>query len=434
MTDPLRSTPGHRARTSRLSSGQWIAMLAGVVALALVAVWFTVSRAKPPASTAASQAARTVGTGAMADMPGMNMSSDGSVQLTANQIRQFGITFGVVDERMMSTTLRATGVVVMPEDARVAVTTKVGGYVEQLYVGATGVPVSKGQRLLDLYSAEVLAAQEELLLARRADQTVVGGSVPGIPSSSTDLLVAARRRLSLLDVSDALIDEVLRTGRAQRTITIVAPASGVVVEKSVVRGQAINPGSTLFTVADLSRVWVETEVREGNAGALRPGLGVDIEVGALPGQVFKGRIDLIQPNVDSATRTVRARVVVSNSGLTLKPGMFAAVNVTIPSRRTLTVPSSAVINTGSRSVVFVDMGGGRLTPSDIETGTSASDYIEVLAGLEPGQRVVTSAQFLLESESNIGEVMKAMMGQTGSADMKMDMSPAPARPPSSARK
>ena len=118
---------------------------------------------------------------------------------------------------------------------------------------------------------------------------------------------------------------------------------------------------------------------------------------------------------------MRARVAVSNAGLQLKPGMYATVNVLIPSRRTLTVPASAVINTGTRSVVFVDMGGGRLMPQDVETGTAAGDYVEVLAGLEPGQRVVTSAQFLLESESNIAEVMKAMMGQTGSGDMKMDM-------------
>jgi RND family efflux transporter MFP subunit len=211
-------------------------------------------------------------------------------------------------------------------------------------------------------------------------------------------------------------------------MTVFAPASGVVTEKAVVQGQGVNAGMMLFTLADLSAVWVEVEVREGDAGSLRAGQGVDVEVTGLPGRAFKGRIELIQPTVDAAARTVRARVAVSNPGMLLKPGMYATVNVLIPSRRTLTVPASAVISTGTRSLVFVDMGGGRLMPHDVEIGAATGEYTEVLSGLEPGQRVVTSAQFLLESESNIAEVMKSMMGQTGSSDMKMSMPPASTEP------
>jgi multidrug efflux pump subunit AcrA (membrane-fusion protein) len=407
-----------------VSNGQRLAIVLGIGALALFAVWFVTSRDQRSASTAAVRATPTVGTGGMADMPGMDMSGDGSVQLTAAQLRQFGVTYGSVEERTMSSTLRATGSVVTPENRLVTVSTKVNGFAERLFVGATGVAVTRGQPLLELYSPEILAAQEDLLLARRAQ----GAVVPGIPGASSDLLGAARRRLELLDVSDAVIDDVLKTGRVRRTITVAAPISGIVLEKPVVEGQGITAGMMLFSLADLSTVWVEVEIREADAGALRMGQGVNIESASLPGRTFKGRIELVQPTVDAAARTVRARVVVSNSGAALKPGMYVTVNVLIPSRRALTVPASAVINTGTRSIVFVDMGGGRLTPQDVETGSSGGDFIEVLAGLEPGQRVVTSAQFLLESESNIAEVMKAMIGQMGSSDMKMSMPPASTQP------
>lgn len=428
MTDMNFTGDGQRPPRS-LTARQRLGILAAIVVVALVGVWFAATRDSKDAGEAALRANRTKATGGMADMPGMNMSSDGSVQLSASQIRQFGITFGSVEERTMSSTLRATGAVVTPENRVVGVTTKVNGFIERLHVGATAVPVARGQPLFDFYSPEIVAGQEELLLARRADRVVGGTAVPGMPSASTDLLASARRRLALLDVSDAVVEDVLRTGRVHRTISVVAPASGIVTEKMVVAGQGVTAGMPLFTITDLSVVWVDVEVREGDAGAVRAGQGVDIEVAALPGRTFKGRIELIQPMVDPAARTVRARVAVNNVGIGLKPGMYATVNVLIPSRRTLTVPASAVINTGTRSVIFVDMGGGRLMPHDVETGSAAGEYVEVLAGLEPGQRVVTSAQFLLESESNIGEVMKAMMGQTGSSDMKMDMPPtsAPAR-------
>lgn len=411
-----------------MTNRQRLVIVASLGGLALLGVWIASGRDRKSASDAALRANRTAATGAMADMPGMNMGSDGSVQLTAAQIRQFGITFGFVEERTMSSTLRATGAVVTPENRVVTVTTKVSGYVERLFVNTTGVAVSRGQPLFELYSAEIVAAQEELLLARRADRVVGGSAVPGVPSASTDLLGSARRRLALLDVPEALIEDVLRTSRIHRTMTVFAPASGVVTEKAVVQGQAVSAGMMLFTLADLSAVWVDVEVRESDAASIRVGQRADIEVSGLPGRAFKGRIELIQPTVDAAARTVRARVAVSNPGMMLKPGMYATVNVLIPSRRTLTVPGSAVVNTGTRSLVFVDMGAGRLMPHDVETGTAAGDYIEVLAGLEPGQRVVTSAQFLLESESNIGEVMKSMMGQTGSSDMKMAMPPTTAEP------
>jgi RND family efflux transporter MFP subunit len=249
-------------------------------------------------------------------------------------------------------------------------------------------------------------------------------TVPGVPEGS-NLVEAAKRRLRLWDISEAQIEEVLRSGRVRRTLTLYAPTSGVVVEKNVVRGQAIAVGERLYTIADLAEVWIDVQFREGDAAAVRVGSGADIELAGLPGRQFKGRVEYVYPTLDQETRTVRARVAAANTGGLVKPGMYATVRVTTPGRSALAVPTSAVIRTGERSVVFVDMGGGQLMPHEVETGGTGTDYVEILAGLEPGQRVVTSAQFLLDSESNLAEVMKAMMGQMGTSDMNdmpgMDM-------------
>ena len=357
-------------------------------------------------------------TGEAAAMHGMEIpaASDGAVHLTADQIAQFGITLGTVEQRRLVHEVRAAGAVAVAETRVVQVAPRFSGFVERLHVDFTGQRVSRGQPLLDVYSPELLAAQEELLLAKRLQSAIGEGTVPGLPDQSTDLLAAARRRLALWDVSESQIDEVLRTGRPLRVVTLYAPASGVVTEKNVVRGQAIESGQSLYTIADLSQLWVETELREGDAGSVRVGSGASLELGAFPGRTFKGRVEYVLPTLDAASRTVRARIVVSNADGILKPGMYVTVRLRTPTRTTLTAPSTSIIRTGERAVVFVDMGRGRLAPTAVETGAVAGDYTEILAGLEPGQRVVTSAQFILDSESNLAEVMRAMIGQTGASD------------------
>jgi membrane fusion protein, copper/silver efflux system len=197
---------------------------------------------------------------------------------------------------------------------------------------------------------------------------------------------------------------------------LYAPVSGVVTEKKVVQGQAISAGEALYTIADLGSVWIDVQLREADAAAVRVGSGADIAVVGLAGRELKGRVAYVYPMLDSATRAVRARVAVANAGGALKPGMYATVRLSTPSRSALTVPSSAILRTGERNVVFMDMGKGALMPMDVEIGRSAGDYTEIISGLEAGARVVTSAQFLLDSESNLGEVMKSMLGQMGAGD------------------
>jgi Cu(I)/Ag(I) efflux system membrane fusion protein len=396
-----------------------IASVVGVIAL-LAVVWAVASRDRAETATPAG------GMAGMEGMPGMSMTEGGSVRLTSGQIRQFGITFGTVELRPLTSEVRTTGVVTFNETRAAQVAPKFSGFVERLYVNFTGQPVRRGQPLMEVYSPDLVAAQQELLLAGQLQRDIGRTAVPGVPASTTNLVEAARRRLRLWDVSEGQIDEILRTGRVGRTLTLFSPASGVVTEKRAVQGQSFMPGEHLYTIVDLSDVWVDVQVREMDAAEVRVGSGADVEFAGLPGRAFKGFVTYVYPMLDSASRAVRARVSITNTpDNALKPGMYATVRLRTPARTALTVPSSAVLRTGERNVVFVDMGGGELMPHDVELGRTAGEYTEVLSGVEPGQRVVTSAQFLLDSESNLAEVMRSMMGQMGAGGMKdmpgMDM-------------
>jgi len=349
------------------------------------------------------------------------MPSGGTIELTTAQLRQFGVTFGSVEQRMLVTELRVAGTVVPDETRIVQVALKFGGFVERLHVNVTGQYVRSGQPLMEVYSPEVFAAMQELLVAARLERsTAAAAPVPGLPTSSADLVAAARRRLELLGVSASDVDATLRRGEPSRTVTVYSPGTGIVTDRVVTQGQAVQGGQTLYTIADLTGVWVNADVRETEAALVRVGLGADVELASMPGRPFKGMVTYVYPTLKQETRTVTARVTVANAGGQLRPGMFATVYLRSPSRRALTVPTPAVVRTGERTLVFVELGGGRIEPQPIETGQSTSEYTEVLSGLEPGQRVVTSAQFLLDSESNLAEVMRSMIGQgaAGMSDMK----------------
>lgn len=422
----MRNHQAHApAGASRRPSKRVVVVAAALIALALGA-WALAARRS--AERNRSQATGQVAAGATAGMPGMG--SEGSVTLTAGQIRTFAITFGVVEVRTLESEVRAVGSVAFDETRMSQVTPKVGGFIERLHVDFTGQLVRRGQPLLELYSPELVAAQEELLLAAQLERSLGQNAIPGFPADTTRLLVAAKRRLALRDVSGAQIDDVIRTGRVRRTLTLYAPASGTVVEKRVVAGQSVMPGEHLYTIADLSRVWVETELRDADGFSVRVGSGADIEIAGLPGRSLKGRVEYIQPTVQAEARTIRARVAVNNADGTLKPGMYATVRISTPGRTVLAVPSSAIVRTGERSIVFMDMGGGSLMTQEVSVGRVAGDFTEVLGGVEAGSRVVTSAQFLIDSESNLAEVMRSMAGMGASDMAPMEDMPMPMPAPS----
>jgi membrane fusion protein, copper/silver efflux system len=409
---PPRNPAEHTADTGRRRAPRWGLAVALAAVIIGCALWVILAR-RAASHRASTRTAISHGGTRMKDMAGMADSSrtagSNPVHFTAEQIRQFGVTFGTADERTLSTDVRAAGTVMFDETGLAQVTPKFSGYIDRLYVNATGQPVRRGQPVAAIYSPDLIAAQEELLLAARLDTTVGRSTVPGVPSNASDLLGAAKRRLRLWDISEAQIDDVLTTGTVQRTLTLYAPVSGVVTDKKVVQGQSIQAGEPLVTVADLSDVWVDAELREVDAGLVRVGDRVQLDFTAYPGVPFAGRVSYVYPTVAMESRTLRARVVIPNRDGRLRPGMYATVYLAAPSRRALTVPTSAVVRTGERTLVFVDLGNGQFRPQAVETGRVAGDFTEILTGVAAGQRVVTSAQFLLDSESNLGEVMKSMI-------------------------
>lgn len=434
--------PGDGSNTRRSSHRARIGIgIASVVVVLLGGTWWawylSTSRNRPPVAGASASASAG---GDMPGMPGMDMQPGARmVRLTADQIHQFGVTFGFVEQRVLESSVRTIGTVTVDETQLTQVALRFGGFVERLDVDKTGQRVQQGDALMAVYSPELLAAQQELLVAATLQRTIGESAVPGVPGSATDLVTAARRRLQLWDISDAQIDDITRTREPHRTLTVYAPASGVVLEKNVVRGQAVQPGQMLYTIANLGVVWIDIAVREADASAARVGASAAIEMAGLPGRSLDGQVSYVYPTVDSAGRTIRARVTAQNPDGLLKPGMYATVTLTSASRKALTVPTSAVFRTGERTLVFIDHGmgpdGRQIVPAEIEAGQTTSVYTEVLSGLEPGQQVVTSAQFLLDSESNLAEVMKSMIGQMNTSDLRKtpDMKDMPGMKTPSAR-
>jgi Cu(I)/Ag(I) efflux system membrane fusion protein len=382
----------------------------------------------PISTTSARDSSSVNGMQGMPGKSGTPAASAGGIRLTPEQIRQFGVTFDTVKMRPLVSAVRTTGTVMADETKLSAITLKVSGYVERLYVDQTGQRVRRGQPLLAVYSPDVVAAQDELLVAARLDSTAGGAST---------LVDAGKRRLQAWGLSDEQINNVLKTGVAEHAVTLPAPVNGVVLDKKVVQGQAIQPGDLLLSIADLSDVWLNVEIRESDATDVRVGSPATIEFSADPAQSFKGRVSFVYPTVQGDARTVTARVVIDNPDALLKPGMYATVGLETPSRPVLSVPSSALFHAGERTLAFVDLGGGSLMPREVVTGRTAGQLTQVVSGLDPGQRVVTSAQYLLDSESNLAEVMKSMIGQAGRVDSKQDMpgmEMAPARRDSDSRK
>jgi RND family efflux transporter MFP subunit len=338
------------------------------------------------------------------------------VLLDADASRRIGVTYATVTRGSLPRTVRSVGFVTYDETRLATVNPKIDGWVEHLFVDFTGAPVRAGQPLLEVYSPALVTAQEELLLAHRLlDETRAGGGVRSVERAE-ELLAAARRRLAYWDIPDDEIRAVEERGSVAKTLTLRAPAGGIVVEKGVVEGARIMPGMNLYRIADLSRVWVDTEVFEKDLSLVREGQHAMLSFEAYPGETFHGSVTYIYPTVSSSARTGRVRIELPNPGLRLKPGMYAQVELHGPAiEDALLVPRTAVLRTGERSAVFHRMPDGRLHPMDVVTGLSSGDQVQILSGVREGHVVVASATFLIDAESNLGSAMAAMAGMDHSA-------------------
>lgn len=351
------------------------------------------------------------------------------VSLTSEQARRIGVTYAVASIGPLQKEVRTVGQVTYDETRVRDISPKIDGWVERLFVNATGQPVAMGQPLLTIYSPMLVQAQEELLLARKLGIEVAGASSES-QRSAQELLESARRRLAYWDIPRGDIAEIERSGQVRRTLTLRSTASGFVLEKSVVAGQKIMGGEALYKVADLSTVWVEGEVFEQDLANVRLGQQVQTDFQALPGEHRVGRISYIYPTINPETRTARVRVVLPNGDLRLKPGMYATLRITGAERGgVLTVPRSAVLSTGERNIIFVREADGRLVPREVALGAGNDDRVEIIRGLSTGETVVASATFLVDAESNLGTAfggMGDMPGMDVSAPQKLPPAPSSA--------
>ena len=330
------------------------------------------------------------------------------VETTGEGLRLAGVQTAMAERRELSRATRVSGLVVADESRVRRVQTKISGWVEKLYVNATGQAVRAGQPLLALYSPELLATQEELLRAREAAGRFSQSSLPEVRRGGEELLTAARRRLELFDVPRATIERLERTGVAQRTITLTAPVSGYVTGKEVFEGQQVQPGMDLLTVTDLSRVWVEADFYESESRDLRLGGRAVVSLPYDPGARLAGRVAFLYPTVDPQTRTLKARLEFPNPGLVLKPGMYVDVIPELGARTGIVIPDSAVIDTGARQVVFVQKGADAFEPREVRVGNRGDGQALILSGVVAGERVAVRANFLLDSESRLRAAIAAL--------------------------
>lgn len=319
----------------------------------------------------------------------------------------------------LSKEIVATGIVQFDQSRQAKVTAWVAGRIDRLFVDTVGASVSKGKPVAELYSPDLVAAQQEYLLALKSREQFKKSSIQAISQGGEGLVSSARQRLRLLGVKDEQIAHLEKAGEPNIRLSIYTPLSGIVIEKMVQQGQYVNLGEALFSIADLSQVWVEAEVYENEFPLVKLGQKVEITSQSYPGKVFSGRVSFIYPFLDPKTRTVKVRVELQNPGLRLKPDMFVKVQIKIPLGSVLALPASAVIDTGKRQVVWVEREPGRFEPRDVQVGARVDDQVQILKGVAAGEKVAATGGYLIDSESQLrGEGPKPPAG-----------TPTPAAPP-----
>ena len=328
-----------------------------------------------------------------------------------------------MERRPLTTIIRMVGRVAYDERKLAEVTLKIAGWIQDLYADYTGKLVKKGEPLFTLYSPDLVTAQEEYLLARRTQEQLKDSDVPGARASAQSLVQASRQRLLLWDLAPARIHALEEAGKPQLYQTIYSPRSGFIIEKAAYQGHRVEPGMTLYKIADLSTVWVEADVYEYELPLVHVGQEAKVSLSSYPGAAFTAKVTYLYPYLDEKTRTGKVRFELANtSDWKLKPAMYATAELTVELGEKLVVPESAVLDSGVRQVVFVDKGQGRFVPQEVQLGDRVDHAVEVRAGLTEGERVVTSGNFLIDSESKLqaAESMMGMMGAIGMGDWKME--------------
>ena len=385
-------------------TGFWLAVV-GNIALAaiLVGVWWHFRARNPTMDLEQKKvAASTVPSEPVAAAsPALPERPLAPVAISAQRLQTIGVKTGVVERKPVEDEIRTTGNVVVDESRLAYVQLRYSGYIQKVFVDRTYQYVQKGQPLFTIYSPDLAATEREYLVAKQNREQVRQSTVPGVASSAEALLDAAAERLKQWGVPQTEISRLESTGRVEQELEIASPVSGYVTERNALPSVAVQPGLRLYTIADLSDVWVQAQVFQGDLGRIKIGNPATLTVDTFAGRTFHGRIDFIYPQVDTDTRTARVRVVFANPGLELKPGMFVNVILKVPMGLQVVIPAGGVLESGTRQIAFVDRKDGYIEPREIELGARVGDDFIVLKGLKPGEQIVTSANFLIDSESQL---------------------------------
>ena len=330
-----------------------------------------------------------------------NKMPEGSVQITPEKQQLIGVEYGTVEYETVQSSVRAVARVALDETKISKVHSKLEGWIDQVFVDFTGKQVRQGDPLLTIYSPEALATQQEYLLAIKAQHMMHDNPMREMLGSTENLVAAAKKRMELWDIGEGQIAEVTASGVPLKNLTLSSPITGFVMERNVFAKQRIVPETALYTIADLSRVWVMADVFEYEAAAVRIGTPATLTLSYLPGRTFHGKVNYILPQVDAATRTLKVRIEFPNADFALKPDMYGEVEFQTGGGRRLVVAQTAVLNSGDRQVVYVDRGKGYFEPREVKMGARSEGKVEIVSGLQPGERIVISGNFLIDSESQL---------------------------------
>lgn len=361
----------------------------------------------------------------MTEEPGPNPSPESSartpelpgiVTIPVERLQMIGVKYQPVARRPLEKLIRTVGRVAVDERKLAKVTIKFHGWIEELFVSALGDHVKRGQQLFTIYSPDLVASQEEYLLALQGQKQLGASEFPEVARGSRDLLEATKRRFQLWDITEDHLRELAQTGKVMKALPIHSPITGTVIKKEALAGAHVDPGQELYTIADLSHIWILADIYEYELSFVKIGQQAAVTLSYDPGTVLKGQVGFIYPTLDPKTRTAKVRFELDNRDETLKPDMYANVELRVNLGTRLAIPQEAIIESGQKQVVFLHHGGGKLEPRLIKTGVKTGEWSEVLDGLNEGEHIVTSANFLIDSESRLKSVVEGMGGMPG---MKM---------------
>ncbi len=339
-----------------------------------------------------------------------NVAGQASISISPQSRQTMGLELGTVEKRVLARDIQTSARIVADETRLHHVTVKVNGWVNELYASITGQAVKNGQPLLTVYSPDLLSAQQEYITALQTADKVRGGSNADTRKGANDLVDSARRRLELWDVSEEQIHRVERTRQVEKYVTLYAPMGGVVIERNISAGHNIQAGEVLMTIADLTQVWGDADIYQSDLPYVRVGMPLELSLPYWPDKTFRGKVIFVSPTLDPETRTLKARLEIPNPDLLLRPGMYGDASLEYALGEKLSIPADAVMFSGRNTYAFREENDGHLVPTSIKVGTRGAGWYELLDGLKEGDRVVVSANFLVDSESSLKAALEAMSG------------------------